>query len=69
MVLLVLACRPAKYREFHQLYERASYVVAGKLLVSLLCSNTVPKRYIIVYCSLLRFTGAVCLQILAHSTH
>ena len=37
----------AKYREFHQLYQNAEYVAAGKLLMSLLGSNTVPKRSVV----------------------
>ena len=35
----------AKYREYHQLFEKCQFVEAGKLLVTLLKSNTVPKRY------------------------
>ncbi len=34
----------AKYREYHQLYENSQFVEAGKLLVTLLLSNTVPTR-------------------------
>ncbi|XP_064393229.1 nuclear pore complex protein Nup85-like [Halichondria panicea] len=35
----------AKYREYHQLYESGKFVSAGKLLVTLLLSNTVPTRF------------------------
>ena len=43
-ICCVLLYRTAKYREYHQLFEKGEVVAAGKLLVSLLTSNTVPKK-------------------------
>lgn len=43
-LLFTVCTRSAKYREYHQLFEKGEVVAAGKLLVSLLTSNTVPKK-------------------------
>ncbi len=43
--VIFLSFFAAKYREYHQLYESGKFVSAGKLLVTLLLSNTVPTRY------------------------
>ena len=37
-----------KYREFHRLYGNGEFVGAGQLLVQLLVSNIVPRKYVVV---------------------